>query len=54
MGAGNIGKAVASHLLKSGFPVKLSNSKDPSSLKETIGQLGDGVKAASKERNCKS
>lgn len=45
IGAGNIGKAVANHLLQSGYPVILSNSKSPESLKATIALLGSGVKA---------
>ncbi len=45
IGAGNIGKTVAAHLLKSGFPVIISNSKGPESLKEIIAQLGNGIKA---------
>lgn len=43
IGAGNIGKTVATHLLKSGFPVLISNSKTPDSLNETIEQLGKGA-----------
>ena len=43
IGAGNIGKTVADHLLKSGFPVLISNSRNPESLDETIEQLGDGA-----------
>ncbi len=45
IGAGNIGKAVAAHLLKNGYNVKISNSKHPDSLKETILQLGNGATA---------
>jgi predicted dinucleotide-binding enzyme len=45
IGAGNIGKTVAVHLLKSNYSVMISNSKDPESLKETVTQLGNGVKA---------
>jgi len=45
IGAGNIGKAVAAHLLKNGYTVKISNSKHPDSLKETIAQLGNGATA---------
>lgn len=47
IGAGNIGKAVAHHLLKAGFEVTLSNSKGPDSLKETITALGGNAKAGS-------
>jgi hypothetical protein len=45
IGAGNIGKAVAKHLLKSGYPVIISNSKSPESLEATIALLGSGAKA---------
>lgn len=40
IGAGNIAKAVASHLLKAGHVVTLSSRKDPSSLQDTIVSLG--------------
>lgn len=45
IGAGNIGKTVASHLLRNNFPVLISNSKGADSLKETVSLLGNGVKA---------
>ena len=45
IGAGNIGKTVAAHLVKNGYSVKISNSKHPDSLKETIIQLGNGATA---------
>jgi hypothetical protein len=45
IGAGNIGKAVAKHLLKSGYPIMISNSKSPESLEATIALLGSGAKA---------
>ncbi|HTN05594.1 NAD(P)-binding domain-containing protein, partial [Agriterribacter sp.] len=45
IGAGNIGKTVAAHLVKNGYFVKISNSKHPDSLKETIVQLGNGATA---------
>ena len=45
IGAGNIGKTVAAHLVKNGYSVKISNSKHPDSLKETIVQLGNGATA---------
>jgi len=45
IGAGNIGKAVAGHFIKAGFPVLISNSQDPESLAETIAFLGQGVRA---------
>lgn len=45
IGAGNIGKAVAGHFIKAGFPVLISNSQAPESLAATIAFLGAGVKA---------
>lgn len=45
IGAGNIGKTVAAHLVKNGYFVKISNSKHPDSLKEIIVQLGNGATA---------
>jgi hypothetical protein len=45
IGAGNIGKTVARHLLDVGHPVILSNSRGPESLSETIASLGEGAKA---------
>ena len=45
IGAGNIGKTVAAHLLKSDYPVKISNSKQPESLKETVANLGNRAAA---------
>ena len=45
IGAGNIGKIVAAHLLKNNIPVMISNSRGPETLKETIAALGKGVKA---------
>ena len=45
IGAGNIGKTIAAHLLKNGYSVKISNSKQPDSLEETVVQLGKGATA---------
>lgn len=45
IGAGNIGKTIATHLLKNGYTVKISNSRPPESLRETVAQLGRGVTA---------
>lgn len=45
IGAGNIAKAVAAHLLKAGHSVTLGSRKAPSSLQETISLLGAGAKA---------
>lgn len=45
IGAGNIGKAVAGHFIKAGFPVLISNSQDPETLAGAITFLGQSVKA---------
>ena len=45
IGAGNIGKTIAAHLLKNGYVLQISNSKQPESLKETVAQLGEGATA---------
>jgi 8-hydroxy-5-deazaflavin:NADPH oxidoreductase len=49
IGAGNIGQTVARHLIKAGYPVILSNSKGPESLKELVKSLGGGARAGSVE-----
>ena len=36
IGAGNIAGTVAAHLLKSGYPVILSNSKGPETLLSSV------------------
>lgn len=54
IGAGNIGQAVARHLIKAGYPVILSNSKGPESLKELVKSLGAGAKAGSVEDAAKA
>ena len=45
IGAGNIGQAVARHLLKAGYPVVLSNSGDVEVLKPLAARLGAGASA---------
>jgi predicted dinucleotide-binding enzyme len=45
IGAGNIGQTVARHLSNAGYPVILSNSQGPDSLKDIIGGIGSGVTA---------
>ena len=54
IGAGNIGQTVAQHLLKAGFPVIISNSHGPESLKGIVKSLGAGVKAGSVEDAAKA
>ncbi len=46
IGAGNIGRTVAAHLLKAGYEVVLSNSRNPETLADTIETLGAGAVAA--------
>lgn len=45
IGAGNIGKTIAAQLLKNGYSVKISNSRQPDSLEATVVQLGEGATA---------
>jgi predicted dinucleotide-binding enzyme len=45
IGAGNIGQAVARHLVKAGYEVILSNSQGPASLKDIIDSIGIGITA---------
>ena len=45
IGAGNISRAVAKHLLKAGHQVLLSNSRGPESLNEMVAALGNGITA---------
>jgi 8-hydroxy-5-deazaflavin:NADPH oxidoreductase len=54
IGAGNIGQTVAHHLVKAGYPVILSNSKGPDSLKEIVKSFGSGVKAGTVEEAAKA
>lgn len=54
VGAGSIGKALATHLLNSGYSVTISNSKSPESLKAIVSQLGAGAKAVTTAENLKA
>jgi predicted dinucleotide-binding enzyme len=45
IGAGNIAKAVAGHLLKAGHKVIISGRRDPELLQETVSALGAGTSA---------
>jgi predicted dinucleotide-binding enzyme len=47
IGSGNIGQTVARHLVNSGYPVVMSNSRGPESVKEVVTSLGSGAKAGS-------
>jgi len=44
LGAGEVAQALAIHLLKAGHEVLLSNSRDPSSLKQLVSTLGKGAR----------
>jgi len=45
IGAGNISQTIARHLVKAGYPVILSNSQGPESLKDIVKSIGAGVNA---------
>jgi len=49
IGAGNIGRAIARHLTRSGHDVILSNSRGPESLKSLVAELGQKAKAGTVE-----
>ena len=49
IGAGNIGRTVAGHLVTAGHEVALSNSRGPESLSETVAALGPRARAATVE-----
>jgi predicted dinucleotide-binding enzyme len=49
IGAGDFAQAFAKRALKAGHKVKLSNSRGPESLRETVKRLGPGAMAATKE-----
>jgi predicted dinucleotide-binding enzyme len=46
LGAGNIGRAFARHLVKAGHRVLLANRHGPTSLKSLIAELGPNARAA--------
>ena len=49
IGAGNVGKTIARHLISAGHEVVISNSKGPESLEGIVGELGPLARAATKE-----
>ncbi|KYH02070.1 NAD(P)-binding domain-containing protein [Bradyrhizobium sp. DOA1] len=49
IGAGNIGRAIAQALSRSGIPVTLSNSRGPESLAATVAEIGPLVTAGTRE-----
>jgi hypothetical protein len=49
IGAGQIGRAIASTLAKHGIPAILADSRGPESLADTVGTLGPTIKAGTRE-----
>lgn len=49
IGAGNIGQTVARHLVNAGYPVIISNSQGPASLKNIVDSIGAGITAGTPE-----
>src|SRR6266853_899846 len=49
IGAGDLAQAFAKRVMKAGYEVKLSNSRGPESLRETVKKLGPGATAATRE-----
>jgi predicted dinucleotide-binding enzyme len=49
IGSGNVGRAVAHHLVNGGHEVAISNSRGPASLEDVVAELGDGARAATVE-----
>lgn len=54
IGAGNIGKTVARHLLNAGYSVTISNSTGPASLSGVLEELGNGAVAGTVEEAAKA
>ena len=49
IGAGNVGKTIARHLIGAGHQVVISNSRGPESLEGLVGKLGPLARATTKE-----
>ena len=49
IGAGNIGRAIATALAHNNIAATLSNSRGPESLAQTVAELGPTIKAGSRE-----
>ena len=49
IGAGNIGLAIAKTLARAGIAATIANSRDPDSLKDSVGPLGPTIKAVTRE-----
>lgn len=50
IGAGQIGRAIATALARSGIPATLANSRGPDSLAETVAALGPAITAGTREQ----
>jgi predicted dinucleotide-binding enzyme len=50
IGTGNIGKAIATALVRHGIPVTLANSRGPDSLKPLVAELGPHATAGTSEQ----
>ena len=49
IGAGNVARTIARHMLASGHEVLLSNSRGPETLTDVISELGKGASAGTRE-----
>jgi hypothetical protein len=49
IGAGNVGKTIARHLITAGHQVVMSNSRGPESLEGVVGELGTSARAGTRE-----
>jgi len=54
IGAGNVGKTIARHLVASGHQVVISNSRGPETLGEVVRELGPLARAGTKEEAVES
>lgn len=50
IGAGNIGRAIASALARNAIAATLANSRGPDSLKEVVAAIGPGITAGTREQ----
>jgi predicted dinucleotide-binding enzyme len=54
IGAGNVGKTIARHVIKAGHSVVISNSRGPESLRDIVSDLGPSAKAGTREEAAES
>ena len=50
IGSGNIGSAFARTLARAGIEATIANSRGPASLQDLVGELGDSIKAGTREQ----